>query len=260
MQPFPTLTTRGLHDMKTRMLLVAAAFSVIAHTLHAQDEQTARMTAALAAANRPAESKARDDERKPIDTIQFMQIKTGDKVIEMIAAGGWFTEVLSAAVGPQGKVYASNPPGMVPAEAEQALHSRLGNVEAVHTALADTTIDGTADAAVVILNLHDIYNGFAGQAGGEETAVAFLKAIFDELKPGGVLGLIDHAGVAGQNNAALHRMTEEQARNALTKAGFTIEAESELFAAPTDDHTKAVFDPAVRGKTDQFMWRIRKPQ
>jgi predicted methyltransferase len=87
-----------------------------------------------------------------------------------------------------------------------------------------------------------------------------LKAIYAGLKPGGVLGLIDHVGVAGQDNAKLHRMLPQQARDAITKAGFTIEAESKLLANPADDHTKGVFDPAIRGKTDQFMFRARKPR
>ena len=88
----------------------------------------------------------------------------------------------------------------------------------------------------------------------------FLAAIYAALKPGGVLGVIDHVGVDGQDNKALHRMLPQQARDALTKAGFTIEAESNMLANPADDHTTMVFDPAIRGKTDQFMIRARKPE
>jgi predicted methyltransferase len=244
--------------MKIRSLFAIALVGVLMQVAYAQDEQVTRMNAALAAPERPAENKARDEARKPIETIQFFGIETGDTVIEMIAAGGWFTEVLSAAVGPTGKVYASNPPGLADAAAEQALHKRLGNVTAVNVALAEANIDGNADAAVLALNLHDIYNGFAGQPGGEAAAVDFLKAIYAELKPGGVLGVIDHVGVAGQDNAKLHRISPDVARDLLMKAGFTIEAESPMLAHPADDHTKGVFDPAIRGQTDQFMFRARK--
>ena len=80
------------------------------------------------------------------------------------------------------------------------------------------------------------------------------------LKPGGVLGVIDHVGVAGKDNVMLHRMLPQQARDAITKAGFTIEAESTLLANPADDHTKNVFDPSVMGHTDQFVFRARKPR
>jgi predicted methyltransferase len=234
--------------------------AALAQHAPAQDEQEARMRAALAVPERAAENKARDAARKPIETVQFFGIETGETVVDMIAAGGWFTEVLSAAVGPTGKVYAQNPPFLVQADAEKALHQRLGNVEAVHVALDQAGLAGNVDTVVTAQNLHDIYNGYADQAGGEAPTVEFLRALHAVLKPGGVLGVIDHVGVAGQDNAALHRMQLRQARDALTKAGFTIEAESTMLANPADDHTKNVFDPTIRGRTDQFMIRARKPR
>jgi predicted methyltransferase len=250
--------------MKTRQRLqpwLALVFAtVLAQIAHAQDEQVARMTAALASPARPAESKARDAARKPIETVRFLGIKTGQTSLDMVAAGGWFTEVLSAAVGPTGKVYAQNPVFLVQADAEKALHERLGNVQAVHVRLAEAVAADSVDAAVTAMNLHDVYNGYAGQPGGEEQAVGFLRTIYAALKPGGVLGVIDHVGVAGNDNAMLHRMLPQQARDALTKAGFTIEAESPLLANPADDHTKGVFDPSIMGHTDQFMFRARKPR
>ena len=242
-----------------RLLLVLAGVGTLAPIAHAQDEQVARMRTALAAPDRPTENKARDTDRKPIESVQFFGVETGDTVVDMIAAGGWFTEVLSAAVGPSGKVYSSNPPFLVQQDAETALHKRLGNVVAVHGSLAEARAENV-DAIVTAQNLHDIYNGYADQPGGEAAAVAFANGLFAALKPGGVLGVIDHVGIAGQDNKALHRMLPQQARDVLTKAGFTIEAESALLANSADDHTKGVFDPSVRGKTDQFMFRARKPR
>ena len=218
------------------------------------------MRAALAAPERSAENKARDEGRKPIETVQFFGIKTGDTVVDMIAVGGWFTEVLSAAVGPKGHVYMQNPPFVPESDAEKALIKRLGNAEALRVPIAQSSVVGKADAVVTSMNLHDIYNGFQNQPAGEPAAIELLKAAYSALKPGGVLGLIDHVGVAGQDNAKLHRMLPQQARDAITKAGFTIEAESKLLANSADDHTKMVFDPAVRGHTDQFMFRARKPR
>jgi predicted methyltransferase len=241
-------------------LLTLALAAVLLTSACARDDQVERMRAALASPERPAENKARDAGRKPIETIEFFGIETGDTAIDMVAAAGWFTEVLSAAVGPSGTVYSSNPPFLVEPEAEKALHDRLGNVVAVHGLLADAGLVGTADAAVTAMNLHDVYNGYNGVAGSEQAAVEFLQAIHAALKPGGVLGVIDHVGIEGQDNAALHRMLPQQARDALTKAGFTIEAESNLLANPADDHTKMVFDPAIRGVTDQFVIRARKPE
>lgn len=243
---------------KVSLLVLVGLFMQVANA--AQDAQVTRMRAALAAPNRPAENKARDADRKPIESVQFFGIKTGDTVVDMVAAGGWFTEVLSAAVGPSGKVYSQNPAFLVQADAEKALLARLGNAEAVHVQLSEAGIVGKADAVVTALNLHDVYNGYGDQPAGEAAAVGFLRSIYGALKPGGVLGVIDHVGVAGQDNKALHRMLPQQARDAITKAGFVIEAESPLLKHPQDDHTKNVFEPSIRGKTDQFLIRARKPR
>lgn len=247
-------------DRHLSAVLAACWLAGVASLANAQGEQGDRMRAALAVPERPAEDKQRDAARKPIEVVQFVGIQTGMTVIDLWAAGGWFTEVLSAAVGPSGKVYAQNPDfflqraGFVEREAER--HQRLGNVQAVHGDLATASIAGQADAAITAQNLHDIYNG----PGGEAAAIAFAKSVYDALKPGGVFGVIDHVGVDGQNNAQLHRMAPSQARRVLTEAGFTIEAESDLLANRADDHTKGVRDASLERNTDQFMIRARKPR
>ena len=242
-----------------RALVVPGLLGALTQIAHAQDEQTTRMRAALSAPERSQENKARDAARKPIESVQFLGIKTGDTVVDMIAETGWFTEVLSAAVGPKGHVYMQNPPFLAEREPKDMI-ARAGNIEPVHVQLAEAGIVSKADAIVTAMNLHDIYNGFGNQPAGEGPAVEFVKTLYAALKPGGVLGVIDHVGIAGQNNAMLHRMLPQQARDVLTKAGFKIEAESTLLANPADDHTKAVLDPSIRGHTDQFMFRARKPR
>jgi predicted methyltransferase len=240
------------------LALVAMSFALTSHAL-AQDDQEARMRAALASPERPAEEHERDEARRPIQVIQFLGIESGMTVVDIIAAGGWYTEVLSAAVGPEGKVYAQNPPfflqrdGFV--EAESIRHERLGNVEPIHGDLADAGIDGQADAAISALNLHDMYN-----SGGEEAAVAMLTGVYNALKPGGVFGLIDHRGDEGQNNAEFHRMQVSQARDALTKAGFVVEAESDILANPADDRARSIRDPSLGRNTDRFLLKARKPE
>jgi predicted methyltransferase len=136
---------------------------------------------------------------------------------------------------------------------EKMRHDRLGNVQAVHGELAAAGIAAQADAAITALNLHDLYNG----ENGEATAVAFARGVYDALKPGGVFGVIDHVGIAGQDNAQFHRMQVADARDVLTQAGFTIEAESGILHNPADDHMKPVRD--MERHTDQFLIRARKP-
>jgi predicted methyltransferase len=236
------------------LCVLGGALSSVAN---AQNEQVTRMKAALASPDRPAKDKERDAARKPIETVQFAGIKTGQTVLEVIAVGGWFTEVLSAAVGPTGKVYAQNPtfftgrPGF--AEAEKAQDDRLKNVTPIHGDLPDPNLKGKADVALTAQNLHDIYN-----SQGEDAAVALFKGVYEDLKPGGTFIVIDHVGIAGQDNKMFHRIQLSQAKEVLTKAGFKIDAESDLLKNPKDDHTKGVRDPSVQGHTDQFMIRAKK--
>lgn len=236
------------------LCILGGALSSVAN---AQNEQVTRMKAALASPERPQAEKDRDAVRKPIDTIQFAGIKTGQTVLEVIAVGGWFTEVLSAAVGPTGKVYAQNPGFFTSragfAEAEKARDDRLKNVTPIHGDLPDQSLLGKADVALTALNLHDIYN-----SQGEAAAVALFKGVYDDLKPGGTFIVIDHVGIAGQDNAKFHRIPIDQARDVLKKAGFKIDAESDLLKNPADDHTKGVMDPSIARHTDQFLIRAKK--
>lgn len=225
---------------------------------HAQNDQAARMRAALALPDRSDADKARDRVRKPIEVIQFLGVEDGMTVLDVIAAGGWYTAVLSSAVGSTGKVYSHNPAFFLSREgfieAEQIRNERLGNVEPVHGEIADAGIDGQIDVAISNQNLHDLYNG-----GGEAAAMPLIEDIYDSLKPGGVFGLMDHRGVAGRPNADLHRMEVSAARELLTNAGFTIEAESDLLANPADDHTRGPGDDSLGGNSDRFLIKARKP-
>jgi len=215
------------------------------------------------APERSDEDKARDIHRKPGQVLNFLGLREGDTVLDIWAASGWYTEVLSVAVGPDGKVYSQNPAGVLAfndGAYDKALTARLAdgrleNVVRLDEAVADTTLaPESVDFAVTALNFHDVYN-----REGRDAAVAFLEAILGVLKPGGTLGLIEHVGNAGADNTALHRIDSDLVRTAATDAGFIIEAESDLLAHPDDDHTRMVFDPSVRGNTDRIILRLRKP-
>jgi len=218
--------------------------------------------AALASAERPAEEKVRDASRKPEEVLSFVGIEAGMTVLELFAGGGWYTEALSAAVGPEGMVYAQNPERFRErvAEAAAARAARLENVEVLYTAgsdifaVGDIGLPAQADAAFTALNLHDYANR------GDEIGLAFLRGIYDSVLPGGTLGVIDHVGVTGQDNTELHRMETSKARELLIAAGFFIEAESDILMNSSDDHTLGIRDPSIRYNTDRMLIRARKPE
>jgi len=221
------------------------------------------LAAALADPSRLQSDRDRDADRKPAEFMTFFGVERGMTVLDVIAAGGYVTEALSVAVGPTGKVYMQNPPivlqmrnGAVLKEIEPRLaNNRLPNVVRVDgNALSPAVPAGSVDVAITAMNLHDVYNR------GATDATAFVKNVYDVLKPGGVFGVIDHVGIASGDNAKLHRMQKQQAIDVAKAAGFVVEAESDVLAHAADDHTKMVFDPTIRGKTDQFMLRLRKPK
>ena len=218
----------------------------------------------VVADGRSDEDKARDAARKPAEVLAFLGLEKGDTVLDIWAAGGWYTEVFSEAVGPEGTVYAQNGPGILAYRdgyygkliGERLAGGRLANVVRVDQALADQPVEaGTVDLAFTALNLHDIHN-----RQGLDATVRFFEDAMTMLKPGGVMGVIEHAGDAGADNNSLHRMEADTARAAATAAGFVIEAESDQLANADDDHTLGVFDPDIRGKTDRFVLKLRKPE
>lgn len=219
--------------------------------------------AGIASADRSEEDQARDLQRKPQEVLAFLGVESGDTVLDVWAASGWYTEVLSVAVGPDGHVISQNPPQVLQfrdgsndkALTARIADGRLANVERHDGALVDSSIEaGSVDFVMTALNFHDMYN-----QQGPDSALAILKTIHAALKPGGVLGLIDHVGGADADNNSIHRIDPVLARKTALDAGFVLEAESDLLANAEDDHSKMVFDPSLRGNTDRFILRLRKP-
>ena len=214
---------------------------------------------------RPADDVARDGARKPAEMVKFAEIKPGQTVVDMLPGGGYFTRVFSQAVGPKGKVialvsdqYAKANPKAGTDITSLAAEPAYKNVEAAIRSLGDVAPAGTADVVWTAQNYHDLHskNLPAGVAFGIDTAV------YAALKPGGYYVVLDHSAAAGsglRDVDTLHRIDAAALRAEVLKAGFVFDSESKLLAKPADDRTKLVFDPAIRGKTDQFVYRFKKP-
>jgi predicted methyltransferase len=244
------------------MKRILAALVVIFIAVPAAADQHGALAQALAESSRADADKARDAGRKPAAVLTFLEIGNGMIVMDVIAAGGYYTEVLSIAVGESGTVYAQNPSSVLrfrdgandKALTARLAEDRLPNVVRIDADITETGVEpGSLDAAITALNLHDVYNR------DPEQAVGLLATIRGLLKPGGVLGVIDHQGSPGADNASLHRMEKAQAIEVAGKAGFEVAGDSDLLANPDDDRTQGVFASGLRGKTDRFLLKLVNP-
>lgn len=241
------------------------AFLMAAHgeaPLAADDSVIARLEAKVADTDRGAYDALKDAGRDPVGMLTFFGIETGMTALDVLTGSGYSAELLSAAVGPDGIVYAQNSflvLRLIGGEHHEGMLARLEgerlpNVRYLIVDPPDMPFEQSIDFAMWGLNLHDEYH-----SRGEGSALEVLRSIKRALKPGGILALSDHVGIAGQDNQALHRIEPAIARRLIEQAGFEIEATSDLLANPADDHTRVIFDDGLRYQTDQFLIRARKP-
>jgi predicted methyltransferase len=222
---------------------------------------------AVADPARPQADRDADVDRKPAETVAFAGVKPGDKVVDLLPGGGYFTRIFSAVVGPKGHVYAVPPPKRPnapegapdPAARSQAIASdpHYSNVSVVSTPFTEMKFPEPVDLIWTSRNYHDLHNVPNLDVGAVD------KAIFNALKPGGVFMVLDHAAEKGsgfRDTSTLHRVDPEAVKQEVEGAGFKFEAQSEVLRNANDPHTEKVFDSSVKGKTDQFILKFRKPK
>ncbi|MDB6158696.1 MAG: hypothetical protein JWO04_2402 [Gammaproteobacteria bacterium] len=231
----------------------------------AAEKVPAYISAAVADPGRPAEDKQDDLNRKPAETVQFAGIKPGEKVVELVPSRGYFTRIFSKVVGPKGHVYALSPPRRpnaapdspdpVAATTAIAADPAYSNVSVQVGPLATIVVAEPVDVVFTSRNYHDVHNV------PNIDMAAFNKSIFNALKPGGIYIVLDHAaapGSGGRDTSTLHRIDPETVKAEALAAGFVFAGQSKVLANPQDAHTAAVFDPSIRGKTDQFILKFVK--
>ena len=218
---------------------------------------------AVADPTRPADDRKDDAVRKPGLVLAFSGVHPGQTVGEYLPGGGYYTRMLSDVVGPKGKVYAleTSTWGQNNVDNTKLVLSEpgRGNVVMDVAPLGSFQLPEKVDLFWTTLNYHDLH---VPKYAAVDMA-AFNKAVFDALKPGGVYLIEDHAAAAGAGatvSPTLHRIERITVIQEVTAAGFRLEDESSALRNPADDHTKVVFDPSIRLKTDQFILRFRKPR
>lgn len=247
--------------------LACAAVFAIAFALAAsaaREHIPANIAAAVADPARPEADRTRDANRKPAECLAFAGVKPGYRVADLIPGGGYFTRIFSVAVGPKGYVYA-----YLPSDLDAHLKKRspvyaiaadphYSNVSVIHAPVAKFVTPEKLDLVWTSQNYHDLHDPFFGPA----DIPAVNKAIYDSLKPGGIFIVLDHAAQPGsglRDTNTLHRIDEASVKKEVEAAGFKLVAESNMLRNPADNHTLKVFDPSIRGKTDQFILKFRKP-
>jgi predicted methyltransferase len=206
-----------------------------------------------------------DARRKAADVIAFSEIKPGSRVLELIPGGGYFTRAFSAVVGPKGHVYAVFPvayekvePGFADKLREVAKQPPYGNIEVLLQPADKLSVPTPVDMVFTSQNYHDYPDKFMGNV---DPAV-LNKQVFAALRPGGLFVIIDHVAEAGsgmRDTDTLHRIDPAIVKQQVEAAGFIFDGESNALRNPADTHAKPVFDKSIRGQTDQFIYRFRKP-
>ncbi len=221
---------------------------------------------ALLADYRTDEDRAKDDVRLPVETLAFMDIEPSDTVVELEAGGGYFTALLAASVGPEGRVWMQNPAvfdqfwgGGNPPRLETFpgqviyLRSDFDNLSVVET--------GSVDVVTWVQGPHELWYLPEGATEPLGDPAKTFSEIARVLKNGGSLYVQDHRAPAGaptETGGQTHRIDPDHIDTLAVSTGLTLTDTSDLFANPNDDLTVNVFDESVRGQTDQFLARYQK--
>lgn len=248
--------------MKIRALLVAAGVAALGAASLAAAAVPDYIAAAVANAARPKADTDRDALRKPAEVLAFAAVKPGEQVLELIPGGGYFTRLLSGAVGPKGHVTEAVPQ-LAAADVRQTSNGVAADPHFANVSEIAMSPDALAKAGPVDLiwtsqNYHDLHLTRL-----KVDVVALDKLFYAALKPGGVFFIEDHAAQPGTGTSttdAMHRIDEDFVKKEVESVGFKLAGESDTLRNPADPHDKLVFDASIRGHTDQFLLRFEKPK
>ena len=249
--------------MKFRVLLTLIGMNC---ALVMADSHLYQIRAAVDHEARPEADRLLDDKRKPLQVMSFFGLHKDMKVLDVFAGGGYYAELISRTVGSGGEVvlYNNDPWNSFVGKSvtERLAGDRLANVKSLVAKPSDLAFDNQFDAAVFVLGMHDIYYADTDDGWPAIDVSSFLDAIFKSLKPGGVLGIVDHNALTGADPAesgkTLHRIDPEVIKRDLLQAGFVFEEESDVLANPADTKIGSVFGEAIRRQTDRSVMRFRK--
>ena len=247
-----------------KITLLVLACLVFGGVARAADAPSPRVAAALAAQLRPATDKVQDATRRGGAILEFINIKPGWKVGDLMQGSGYFTRLFAASVGPTGHIYSWSPPEFI--DLKKALygdsldmlaHDYPGLLTPMRQKIEDLRFPEPLDLIFQSQNYHDLHAKFFLI----ERATTLNAIAYRSLKHGGIYVIVDHVANKGDITSfdRVHRIDPAFLRAEVESSGFKFDGESSALRNPADDHTKHVFDSSIRGHTDQIIYRFIKP-
>jgi predicted methyltransferase len=267
-QPHPAIE-RGppMRTLKTITLALALAGASVTAISAAGAKPTEVAAAVAATTNRTEDNVKLDEGRKPAEVLSFLGLKPGMQAIDLFGGNRYWAEIMAPAVGPKGHVTVWEPAQFYDKDSQEkfaAFQAKTPNTHLIVTPFEAVALEPNSyDFMMINLNYHDVYWESAKYGVVRMEPDAFLKTVFASMKPGGIVGVIDHVGNPGDTRQTVekfHRIDPAVVKADFERAGFKLEAESDVLRNPADDHSLLVFNPQIRGKTDRFIYKFRKPR
>lgn len=255
-----------MHGLK----LAAVSIALVAMPLPAQRVQPpANVTAAVAdSAARTPDNVKLDESRKPAQLLRFFGLRRGIQVLDMFGANKYWAEIMAPAIGPRGHVTVWQPTQFLNDERKKAFDeftAKQKNVTLISSPFEAPNLPKSRfDFALINLDYHDVYWENPQRKIVRMDPDAWLNTLYAAMKPGATVGVVDHVAPPNKDPRAmvekLHRIDPKVVEADFRRAGFVVAARSNMYRNPADDHTLNVFDAKIRGKTDRFVLRFRKPR
>jgi predicted methyltransferase len=253
-----------MRALKLAALLIAVSSPLVAKPAAAP----VTVAAALASPSRSADNVKLDESRKPAEVLNYLGLKRGMSVLDLFGANAYWAEITAQVVGPKGHVLVWAPTQFYKGDTQktfEAFMAKNPNVSIVSSPFeAPALPKRTADLVILNLDYHDTYWQSEKYGIPRMDPAVFLKAVYAAMKPGAVIGVIDHVASPNTDTRAtverLHRIDPEVIKADFKRAGFVLVGTSDILRNPADDHSLLVFDPKIRGKTDRAFFKFRKPR
>ena len=252
-----------------RAVKFAALLLLVATPMSAKPaSQSNAIAAAVASPDRSADNVKLDESRKPAEVLKFLGLRPGMRVADPFGGNFYWAEITGRAVGPKGHVTVWQPQQFYTQktyDTYQAVQAKEPNVWMRMSPMEAPDLPaGKYDFMLINMDYHDVYWESAKRGIPRMDPDQWLKTIYAAMKPGATVGVIDHVAKANDDTRATvekyHRIDPNVVEADFKRAGFQLVGTSDMLRNPADPHDVLVFDPSIRGKTDRFVFKFRKPR